>query len=103
MQQQVGYPFVGDDERNTHSIRPVNPFEIIMQNGLLVDSYPSIIGSDIAGEIAAVGAEVTRFQKGDRVIAMADGTHNVMTGSERDTRRMAFQLFVTTSEKVCLS
>jgi NADPH:quinone reductase-like Zn-dependent oxidoreductase len=36
--------------------------------------YPFVLGSDLAGEVAAVGAGVTGFQVGDRVLAMAAGS-----------------------------
>jgi NADPH:quinone reductase-like Zn-dependent oxidoreductase len=35
--------------------------------------YPTILGQDIAGEVVAVGAEVTRFTIGDRVLGQALG------------------------------
>lgn len=36
--------------------------------------YPVVLGSDVAGEVVEVGASVTRFQVGDRVLAHAVGT-----------------------------
>ena len=36
--------------------------------------YPFVLGSDSAGEVAAVGSAVTRFQVGDRVVGHAIGT-----------------------------
>ena len=35
--------------------------------------FPTVIGSDVAGEIVEVGAEVTRLSVGDRVVAHAVG------------------------------
>ena len=35
--------------------------------------YPAILGSDVAGEVVAVGAGVTRFRVGDRVLGHAVG------------------------------
>ena len=36
--------------------------------------YPAIFGSDVAGEVVAVGAAVSRFKPGDRVVGHAAGT-----------------------------
>jgi len=35
--------------------------------------YPAILGTDVAGEVVAVGAGVTRFRVGDRVLGHAAG------------------------------
>ena len=35
--------------------------------------YPSVIGTDVAGEVVEVGAAVTRFKTGDRVLGHAVG------------------------------
>lgn len=48
------------------AINPVD-WKIRDQSILLGDKYPAVIGSDAAGEIAAVGSGVTTFAKGDRV------------------------------------
>lgn len=37
-------------------------------------AYPFVLGSDLAGEVVAVGAGVSRFAVGDRVLAHAVGT-----------------------------
>ena len=50
-----------------------NPVDWKMQqNGFLIDKYPTILGSDVSGEIDAVGSDVKHFQKGDRVTGFAD-------------------------------
>ena len=35
--------------------------------GVFVDKFPAILGTDVAGTVEQVGAEVTKFGKGDRV------------------------------------
>lgn len=47
----------------------INPLDWKMQEGLHVESYPTIMGTDIAGEIHEVGSEVKNFKIGDRVLA----------------------------------
>ncbi len=53
-------------------------------------SYPFILGSDVAGEVAAVGPGVTRFRVGDRVLGHAVGSDK-QRGSAAEG---AFQLYV---------
>ncbi|KAF2816966.1 GroES-like protein [Mytilinidion resinicola] len=57
-------------------------------------SYPVILGSDVAGEIAAVGSAVEKFKIGDRVIANMDGL-----GNQKQTNA-GFQLYSATTEKM---
>jgi len=39
----------------------------IRKYGVLIDEYPAVVGSDIAGDVEDVGLGVTGFVKGDRV------------------------------------
>ena len=39
----------------------------IRKYGILIDEYPAVVGSDIAGDVEDVGPGVTGFVKGDRV------------------------------------
>ncbi len=56
----------------------LNPIDWIIQLlGKLIFpwiKYPFILGSDLAGEVVALGTGVTRFSVGDRVLAHAVGT-----------------------------
>ncbi|MCJ1398053.1 hypothetical protein MMC11_001250 [Xylographa trunciseda] len=50
----------------------VNPVDFkIQDSGYFIQKYPTILGSDIAGTVEAVGEGVTKFKKGDRVAGFA--------------------------------
>ncbi len=55
----------------------INPFDGIVQSlGSVVTPwlrYPAVLGSDLAGEVLAVGPGVSRFAPGDRVVGLALG------------------------------
>ena len=76
---EAPYTAPGDDQivvRNRAVA--VNPLEWIIQvAGTLAYRwlhYPTVLGSDTAGEVVEVGRNVTRFQVGDRVLGHAVGT-----------------------------
>lgn len=51
----------------------INPADSVMQAlGVLIPSYPAILGCDAAGTVTAVGSEVTTFAVGDRVTGFCD-------------------------------
>lgn len=56
----------------------VNPVDWIIQGtGSVTYRWlrtPAVLGSDVAGEVAAIGSSVTRFAVGDRVVGLATGT-----------------------------
>jgi NADPH:quinone reductase-like Zn-dependent oxidoreductase len=78
----------------------VNPLEWIIQvDGNISYSwlkYPTVLGSDVAGEVVEIGAAVTRLKTGDRVLAHAVGT-------DKDTNRAAegaFQHYTVALERL---
>ncbi|MDA8277756.1 MAG: zinc-binding alcohol dehydrogenase family protein [Actinomycetota bacterium] len=56
----------------------INPLDWIIQiaGGFMYRwlAYPTVLGSDVAGEVIEVGSEVTNFSVGDRVIGHAVGS-----------------------------
>jgi len=59
--------------------------------------YPAILGSDVAGDIVAVGASVSGLKVGDRVVAYAVGVEK----SSNDPAEGAFQSHVVVREHLC--
>ncbi|MBS1060392.1 zinc-binding alcohol dehydrogenase family protein [Gluconobacter sp. Dm-44] len=64
----------------------VNPFERLIQSvGDIITPYmiyPAILGSDVAGEVIAVGSNITRFRVGDRVAGFAAGAEKGRRSAE---------------------
>jgi formyltetrahydrofolate deformylase len=56
----------------------VNPVDWVVQGTGSITyrwlRYPAVLGSDVAGEVVAIGSDVTRFRVGDRVFGLAAGT-----------------------------
>jgi NADPH:quinone reductase-like Zn-dependent oxidoreductase len=53
-------------------------------------TYPAVLGSDVTGEVVAVGASVSRFKPGDRVLGLALGIDKLANRAAEG----AFQKFV---------
>lgn len=65
------YPVVAgpDEVLIKNAAIAINPIDWHMQDhGIFIQEWPAIIGCDVAGEIYAVGSNVKRFKRGDRVI-----------------------------------
>lgn len=51
----------------------INPADLVVQTmGILIDTYPAILGCDVAGVIEEVGSSIQDFQPGDRVIGQTN-------------------------------
>jgi NADPH:quinone reductase-like Zn-dependent oxidoreductase len=59
--------------------------------------FPTVIGSDVAGEIVSVGDGVTFLRSGDRVVAFAAGQERPRNSTEEG----GFQLYVSVLARVC--
>jgi NADPH:quinone reductase-like Zn-dependent oxidoreductase len=72
----------------------LNPFDGVVQTlgGIVAPwlSYPAILGSDVAGEVVAVGSSVSRFRPGDRVLGLALGVDKLANRAAEG----AFQKYV---------
>ena len=53
----------------------INPVDWILQDNAIFPwlDYPAILGSDVAGEVVAIGSGVSGFKVGDRVLGQAVG------------------------------
>jgi NADPH:quinone reductase-like Zn-dependent oxidoreductase len=53
----------------------INPVDWILQESSIFPwlDYPTILGSDVAGDVVAVGSDVERFKVGDRVLGQSVG------------------------------
>jgi NADPH:quinone reductase-like Zn-dependent oxidoreductase len=78
----------------------INPLEWIIQvAGNLTYrwlNYPTVLGSDLAGEVVEVGRAVTRFRVGDRVLAHAVGTDK----DSKSPAEGAFQQYTVVLERM---
>jgi NADPH:quinone reductase-like Zn-dependent oxidoreductase len=64
---EISTPGADDIIVRNHAVA-VNTNDPAQQAGFLVKKWPIVPGHDLAGEVHAVGSNVTRFKPGDRVI-----------------------------------
>jgi NADPH:quinone reductase-like Zn-dependent oxidoreductase len=65
-------PTPGPDEvvvkNRAVAVNPVD-WKIQTSGGAFLKGWPIVLGTDIAGELYEVGSNVTKYKKGDRVLA----------------------------------
>jgi NADPH:quinone reductase-like Zn-dependent oxidoreductase len=82
--KEIGRPVIGADEvlvrvraagldRGTWHLMAGKPYLIRLVSGLRAPRNP-VPGLDVAGQVAAVGAKVTRFKVGDEVFGISKGS-----------------------------
>lgn len=87
--ENVDKPAVGPGEvRVRVRATSVNPVDWKIRSGATkghIDvELPTILGRDLAGEVESIGEGVTGFSKGQRVMALANGTYAEMTTAKAD-------------------
>lgn len=60
-------------------------------------TYPAVLGSDVAGDIIAIGPSVTGLRIGDRIVGYAAGVEK----SRNHPAQSAFQTHVVLKERMC--
>jgi NADPH:quinone reductase-like Zn-dependent oxidoreductase len=69
-------PGEGEILVRNHAIA-ANPVDWKIQDfGIIIDNYPTVLGSDVCGVVMAIGPGVTKFQVGDRVAGFAAVIYN---------------------------
>ena len=83
----VPYPKPGPDEISIHAKAvALNPLDWKNRDfGIMVQSWPAVLGVDAAGTIVAVGDSIKDFQPGDEVFSLCG----------MDSRAGAFQEIIT--------
>jgi NADPH:quinone reductase-like Zn-dependent oxidoreductase len=62
------------------------------EDGMVVASYPVILGSDVCGEVISIGSGIQHFSVGDRVLGCAGGPFS------RDNNQGAWQTYTIVKE-----
>ncbi|HSY02446.1 MAG TPA: NADP-dependent oxidoreductase [Acidobacteriaceae bacterium] len=81
-------PFGPGEVRVRIRATSINPIDWKLRSGAARSrfplTFPAILGRDLAGEVVNVGGDVTGFQKGMRVMALAFGTYAEFTTVRAD-------------------
>lgn len=92
--QEAPFPSLSSHEIiiSNHAIA-LNPFDQKIQEfGVFLDSFPFILGFEVAGRVHSVGSAVTRFKPGDRAVALAAAVRTKNIG------HAGFQLYTAANE-----
>ncbi|KAF9447412.1 GroES-like protein [Macrolepiota fuliginosa MF-IS2] len=54
----------------------------IQKHGIFINEFPAVLGTDLAGEVVALGEGVTKFQVGDRVFCQGRFTNDYASFQE---------------------
>jgi len=81
-------PFGANEVRVRVRATSVNPIDWKLRSGAararMPIEFPAILGRDLAGDVADLGRDVTGFKKGQRVMALANGTYAEFTTVKAD-------------------
>jgi len=76
-------PFGPDEVRVRMKATSINPIDWKLRSGAARNriplEFPAILGRDLAGEVVDFGRDVTGFKKGQRIMALANGTYAEFT------------------------
>lgn len=81
-------PFESNEVRVRVRATSINPIDWKLRSGAARQrmplNLPAILGRDLSGEVADLGSDVTAFKKGQRVMALANGTYAEFTTVKAD-------------------
>jgi NADPH:quinone reductase-like Zn-dependent oxidoreductase len=81
-------PFGPNEVRVRVRATSINPIDWKLRSGAararMPIEFPAILGRDLAGEVVDFGRDVTGFRKGQRVMALANGTYAEFTTVKAD-------------------
>lgn len=87
--EETDDPDYGDNEVLVRvKATSINPIDYKLRSGAakarMPIEFPAILGRDLAGEVVAVGRNVTGFAEGMRVMALANGTYAELAVAKAD-------------------
>ena len=87
--EDTDQPAIGDDEVLVRvRATSINPVDFKLRSGemraYMPLDFPAVLGRDLAGEVVSSGKDVSGFNKGMRVMALANGTYAECTVAKAD-------------------